>query len=333
MTEIALEPELEIIDAHHHLWDCTPMVGNAGTYLFPEFLKDIGGGHRIAATVYVEVDSMYRADGPVAMRPVGEVEFVNGVAAMSASGRYGSTRVCAAIVGHADLLLGDRVREVLDAEIAAGGGRFRGIRHIAAADADPSLSFVQRPGGILRDPRFRAGFAQLAPLGLSFDSWQFHPQLTELVDLARAFPDTPIIVDHTGGMVRIGTYANQQDECFAIWKAAIAQLAACPNVMMKLGGLGMRFLGVPPTEAPVVRSQFLADAWRPLIEICINAFGVDRCMFESNFPVDRSSCSYTELWNAFKRVTSKYSASEKAALYRDSAARVYRLKAPFCGGA
>jgi predicted TIM-barrel fold metal-dependent hydrolase len=326
-SEVALEPELPIIDPHHHLWD-TPQ---RGLYLLPELLADTGGGHNIVSTVFLECQSMFRATGPEEMRPVGEVEFVNGTAAMSASGRYGTTRVCEAIIGWVDLMLGAKVRKVLEAEIEAGGGRFRGVRYGTSHDDSIVGKFVSRPipPHRLLDPKFREGFAELGKLGLTFDSWHFHPQLPDLVDLARAFPDTTIIVDHVGGVLGVGPYAGRTAGILPAWRKSIATLAQCANVNMKLGGLGMTSFGfgfherdVPPS------SQELADTWRPYVETCIEAFGPDRCMFESNFPPDKQSCGYTELWNAFKRITSGASAAAKTALYSGTAARVYKMIKP-----
>lgn len=326
--EAALDPELLIIDPHHHLWD----VPVRGRYFLPELLEDIGGGHNVIATVFLECQAMYRKYGPPEMAPVGEVEFVNGIAAMSASGNYGPCRVCEGIVGHADLMLGARVRDVLEAEIAVGGGRFRGIRYGASWDADQSVGkFVSRqiPPHVVKDKTFREGFAQLAPLGLSFESWQYHPQLPDAIDLARSFPDTTIILNHVGGVLGVGPYSGRRQEILEGWRRNITELAKCPNVNVKLGGIGMTSFGfdfhereIPPT------SEELAEAWRIYIEPCIEAFGPDRCMFESNFPPDKQSCGYTELWNAFKRITKGASESEKKALYSGSAARVYRLTAP-----
>ncbi|HEY6716032.1 MAG TPA: amidohydrolase family protein, partial [Reyranella sp.] len=226
--ETALEPELPIIDPHHHLWD-TPVRGH---YFLPELLADIGGGHNIVSTVFLECQSMFRATGPEEMRPVGEVEFVNGTAAMSASGQYGKTRVCEAIIGWADLMLGAKVRAVLEAEIEAGGGRFRGVRYGTSYDEGVAGKFVSRtmPPHRLLDPKFREGFAELDKLGLTFDSWHFHPQLPDLVDLARAFPDQTIIVDHVGGVLGVGQYAGKSAEIIPAWKKSIAALAQCPNV-------------------------------------------------------------------------------------------------------
>jgi L-fuconolactonase len=326
--EAALEPDLPIIDPHHHLWH----TAHRGLYLLPELLADLSGGHNIVSTVFLECQSMYRADGPVEMRPVGEVEFVAGIAAMSESGNYGPTRVAEAIIGHADLTLGARVRAVLQAEIAGGGGRMRGIRFTTPWDGNEAVGkFVSRyvPPHQMLDPTFREGFAQLAPLGLTFDSWLYHPQLPDLLDLARAFPGTTIILDHVGGVLGVGPYAGRRAEIMPEWRKNIDALAKCPNVHVKLGGLGMTSFGFDfhDRDAPPP-SEDLAQAWRPFIEPCIEAFGVGRCMFESNFPPDKQSCGYTELWNAFKRISAGASAAEKTALYSGTAARVYKMQVP-----
>jgi L-fuconolactonase len=322
--EEILDPDLPIVDPHHHLVDRE----NTGRYLLYDLLADTRSGHNITATVYLEWLSMYRADGPVELRPVGEVEFANGVGAMAASGNYGKTRVCAGVVGYADLALGARVEPVLEAMIAAGGSRFRGIRFITASHPDDAArgSSVNRPAGLLMDRKIREGFARLHPLGLSFDAWMYHTQLGELVDLARAFPETPIVLDHVGGPIGLGPYAGRRDEVFAAWKRSMTEVAACPNVHVKLGGLGMRLFGfdVHEKELPP-SSQDLAAAWRPYIETCIAAFGVSRAMFESNFPVDKGSGSYQVFWNAFKRIAAGCSPAEKAALFADTASRFYRL--------
>jgi predicted TIM-barrel fold metal-dependent hydrolase len=321
--EPALEPELPIVDPHHHLWDRP-----GWQYLLYDLLADLATGHNVVATVFVQARSMHRVRGKEALRPVGETEFVNGVAAMAASGTYGTARICAGIVGHADFRLGDAVQEVLEAHIRAGGGRFRGIRHIAAWDADASLTNPGNPAppGLLKDGKFRAGFARLAPLNLSFDAWLYHPQLDDLTDLARAFPETPIVLNHVGGVLRGGAYAGKDKEIFANWSASIRALARCPNVHVKLGGLGMRISAFGfEREADPPSSQVLADTWRPYIETCIEAFGADRCMFESNFPVDKGSYGYGEGWNAFKRLARGASAEEKRALFHDTATRFYRL--------
>jgi len=322
--EEVLDPELPIIDAHHHLWD-----REGWRYLAENLLQDVGAGHRIVATIFMQAQAMYRSDGPPALRPVGETEFANGVAAMGASGRYGPARLCAAIVGHADLTLGSAVRDVLEAHLRAGNGRFRGIRHLTAWDADASLLNPRSAGppGLMERADYLAGVAALAPLGLSFDAWLFHPQLPEFIALARRFPETSMILNHVGGPLGAGAYQGRRDEVFAAWAADIRVLGACPNVTVKLGGLGMRINGFgfadgdePPSSAE------LAAAWAPYIMTCIETFGAERCMFESNFPVDKGSYSYLCCWNAFKRLAAGASAPERQALFSGTARRVYRLE-------
>jgi L-fuconolactonase len=323
--EPILEPERVIVDPHHHLWD---RPGNR--YLFPEILEDLASGHDVRATVFVQAGSMHRADGPEALRSLGETEFVNGIAAMSASGGYGPARVAAGIVGQVDLRLGARAAGVLEQHVAVAGGRFRGIRQSSPYHADPSArgSSVSAPQGLLADDAFREGFRCLRPLGLSFDAWMYHPQLPELGDLARAFPDQPIVLDHIGGALGIGPYHGKRDEVFRDWSASIRALADCPNIHVKLGGLGMPLTGFDfATRDAPPSSEQLAAAWRPYFETCIAAFGPQRCMVESNFPVDKGMFSYAVMWNAFKRVLAGHSADEKTALFSGTAARFYRLGA------
>ena len=344
MPEAILEPELPIVDPHHHLWDrsmappatgpehpFTTAIKPAQRYLLDELLKDTSSGHNIIGTVFLECGAFYRADGPAELKSLGETEFVNGVAAMSASGRYGPTRACAGIVGRAELVLGDAVKGVLEQHIAVGGGRFKGIRNSASWDADTEvlgpLNRLQA-GHYLRDD-FRAGFKHLAPMGLSFDAWMLEPQLPDLIDLARAFPDTTIVLDHVGTPIGRGSYTGRLHERFGVWRDNIRELAKSPNVVVKLGGLAMAFCNFPSFLAePRVPSEQLAKEWGPYIETCIEAFGAERCMFESNFPVDMGSCTYAVLWNAFKRLASGASADEKTALFSGTASRVYRLSLP-----
>jgi predicted TIM-barrel fold metal-dependent hydrolase len=339
--EAILEPDLPIIDPHHHLWDRRGLLPEgpprhgfeallrlSPRYLLDELLADLNRGHKVIGTVYMECGSYYRQDADAAFRPVGETEFVNGVAAMTASGLYGEVRACAGIVGHADLTLGDRAAEVLEAHLAAGGGRFRGVRHGASSDPDPAVlgPLARRGPGLYLSEDFRKGFARLAPLGLSFDAWLLEPQLPELVDLARAFPETTIVLDHVGTPLGIGSYAGRREERFAAWREQIDALATLPKVNVKLGGLAMPFCGFDSfmSQPPATSSQ-LAEEWRPYVEACIEAFGPTRCMFESNFPVDLGSGAYDVLWNAFKTIASGASADEKTALFSDTARRVYRL--------
>jgi L-fuconolactonase len=321
--EPILDPDLPIIDTHHHLWDRPKH-----RYLLDEFLADIRTGHHIVATVFVECHAMYRAGGPKELQPVGETEFVAGIAAMSDSGIYGPTRIAAGIVGFADLTLGDRVESVLEAHIQAGGGRFRGVRHAAGWDASEVIGNSRTATGphLVMRPDFRAGLTRLTALGLSLDAWLFHPQLADVIDLARTFPTTNMIMGHVGGPLGYGPYAGKGDEVFASWKAGMTELATCQNVVVKLGGIMMRLaaynyraLPAPPSSAE------LAAYWRPYIETCIELFGPDRCMFESNFPVEKMGIGWTALWNAFKRLTAGASVEEKLALFSGTARRAYRL--------
>ncbi len=323
-SEPVLEPELPIIDPHHHLWD------RDSRYLFDEFSADIASGHRIGASVFVQCDEMYRADADAEFAPLGETEFVNGIAAISASGRYGSDRVAAGIVGFADFRLGARVDAVLEGHLRRAGERFRGIRSRSVWDADPTIkgSTQDFPPHLLLDARFREGYARLARYGLTFDAWLFHPQIPELADLAGTFPDITVVLDHIGAPLGIGVYAGRRDEVFAAWRRNMAELAKRPNVAVKLGGLGMHLFGFdldPAHRAAPASSEELARLWRPYLETCIELFGAGRCMFESNFPVDKRVASYLVLWNAFKRIAAGCSAAEKAALFCDTARRVYRL--------
>jgi len=321
-VEETIEPELPICDPHHHLWERPN-----DRYLLEELLQDTGGGHRIVQTVFVECLSMYRKDGPQEMQPVGETEFVQGIADKNKSG-HGLTDVAAGIVGFADLTLGAAVAPVLETHIAASKNRFRGIRYISTWDASPDIiSSRNVPRGLLLDTKFREGFACLQKYDLSFDAWLFYPQLMELVDLARAFPDTCIVMNHIGGLLGTGPYAGKREEVFNDWKRGIAALATCRNVVIKLGGLGMPRSGFGWHERAVPPNSIeLAEATAPYYRYCIEHFGVDRCMFESNFPVDKISYSYHVLWNAFKRITKDFSPQERAALFHDTAARVYRLQ-------
>ena len=340
MTDI-IDPDRPIIDPHHHLWDrrfvpqpaagatdFERVIGLSPLYLLDQLNADAKAGHNVVATVFLECGAFYRADGPAEMRCVGETEFVNGVAAMSASGLYGPMRACAGIVGHADLTLGAGVRTVLDAHRAAAPARFRGIRHSPAWDADPAvLGMLQRnPPGLLAQPAFRAGLAELAAADLSYDCWLLAPQLPELIAMARAVPELRIICDHLATPLGTASYAGRREADFAAWATNIKALADCPNVVMKLGGLAMPFGGFASFMAdPMATAQALAEEWRPYIETCIEAFGADRCMFESNFPVDRGTCDYATLWNAFKLLSAGASEAEKTALFSGTAARVYRL--------
>ena len=327
VKETALEPDLAICDPHHHLWAARKNYVQPH-YLIDEMVADLAGGHNVVSTVFIECGAMFRADGPENFRCVGETEFVNGIAAMSASGAYGRARIAAGIVGTCDFRIGDAAADVLDAQIAAGNGRFRGIRRGAFWHESPDIENhrTQPPEGLLLREDFRRGFKHLAPRKLSFEVWCAHTQIPDATSLARAFPDTTIVLDHFGGPIGIGPYKGKDDEVFADWKGKIDELAKCQNVHVKLGGLNMEVNGYewhhkpkPPTSAE------LAAATRRYFDYAIEKFGPKRSMFESNFPVDKLSCSYTVLWNSFKLLAKGFSAAEKAALFHDTAAKVYRL--------
>jgi predicted TIM-barrel fold metal-dependent hydrolase len=322
VVEEALEPELPICDAHHHLWDRP-----GSRYLIEDFAAD-AMDHNVVSTVFVECMAGYREDGTEAMKPVGETEFIEGIAALHDAKGAGTMACSAAIVGYADLRLGKDVTRVLEAHAAASPGRFRGTRHGSGWDASPDVPISHtKPGpGLLLDARFREGFACLQEQDLLFDSYLYHTQLLELVDLARAFPEQVIILNHFGGPLGVGPYDVRSAEVMGVWKRGIRELAGCPNVFAKLGGIAMprNGFGWHEREAPPTSAE-LAEATRPYYLHTIDAFGPGRCMFESNFPVEKQSCSYTVLWNSFKRIAEGFSDSEKAEMFRDVAERVYGI--------
>ncbi len=347
MAEMILEPALPIIDPHHHLWDLRPLlpafpqprhpfleaIAGAAYYTFDALHQEVSSGHNIIGTVFMECGAFYRAGASDALKVVGEVEFVDGVAAQSASGLYGDARLCAAIIGHGDLRLGDDVVPVLET-LRAASSRFRGIRHQAAWDADPEVLGppFHAPAELYNDPAFRAGFKHLAPMGLTFDAWVLEPQLGDVLALARAFPDTTIVLDHCGTPLNIASYHGKLPERFDGWARMIREIGQCPNVSVKLGGLAMAFCGMPEQGPQAgLSSEALATMWRPYIETCIEAFGPQRAMFESNFPVDRWGADYATLWNAFKRLASGASDTEKRALFAGTAARVYGIEGLLAG--
>jgi L-fuconolactonase len=318
--EEPVDPALPICDPHHHLFALPDR-----RYVLQDFLEDIGGGHNIVQTVFVEYGSMYNTDAAQGMQPVGETEFVRDITSENASGQYGTIRVAAGIIGFADLTLGAAVAPVLEAHIAASQ-RFRGVRHICTYDENHDIIRSASPRGLLLYPEFREGFSRLRDYNLSFDAWLYHTQLPELMDLARMYPDIPVILDHIGGPIGVGPYAVRREEVFGEWKRGITALAECSNVVVKLGGLGMSFCGFGWNERAVPPDSVeLAEAMAPYYLWCIEKFGCDRCMFESNFPVDKRSYSYTVLWNAFKLITKGFSQDERAALFYGTASKTYRI--------
>jgi predicted TIM-barrel fold metal-dependent hydrolase len=323
--EHALDPDISIVDAHVHFWHHK----SGYKYFVEEFAHDVAAsGHRIEATIFVECNAMYRADGPDHLKSVGETEFAVGMASMGSSGKYTSCRTATGIIAFADLMLGERTREALEAHLEAANGRLRGVRQRAKWDADP---IVKGPvsadrSGLYLEPTFGEGLDMLTAMGLSFDASIFHPQIPDVTALARAHPDANIVLIHSGSPVGHGSYAGKEAETRANWHASMKELAKCPNVSIKMGGILM-CLGnfdfskepAPPTSARLV------DLWRPFIEPCIELFGADRCMVSSNFPVDKAGLGYGVVWNMFKRITAGCSAHEKQMIFNGTAKRVYRV--------
>ena len=323
--EETLEPEIPICDPHHHFWVSRPEPAYYQQYLLPELSADVSSGHNVRSTVFIEVHCEYRQDGPDEMKPVGEVEYVQTIADDSATGQHGTTKAAAAIIGHADLKLGEDVRRVLEAMQAVSPNRFRGVRHSVGWDESPELANRDIQGALSTNG-YRAGAKVLAGMGLVLENSLYFHQLSELAELARAVPDMTIVLNHIGGLLRVGPYANRDDEVLPEWRRGVEQVAACPNIIMKLGGVGqLRYGYYWHDRETAIGSEELAEALSPLMNHCIQQFGPDRCMFESNFPVDKVSYSYNVVFNAFKRLSKGYSASERAAMFHDTAARVYSI--------
>ncbi|KHK92953.1 amidohydrolase family protein [Novosphingobium malaysiense] len=326
-----LDPERAIIDPHLHHWHIQPVPGglqDSQCFLFDESVRAIAdSGHRITHSVFVECHAMYRDNGPEEMRSLGETEFANGIAAMSASGNYGPVRLAHRIVGNVNLCLGEAAAPVLEAHCRAAGERFRGIRMNTAyseaglfgGPADPAAK------DRLADPRFVEGARQLARMGLSLDVWCLHPQLPQLIALADALPDLQIVLDHVGTPDLRGRYAGRADEAMEEWRDSISRLAERPNVRVKLSGMGMDVTGRMLAHTGTASSKELAARWKPLVEHCIAAFTPQRCMFASNFPPDRIAASFGTVWNAFKRLAENCSEYEKERLFHDTAAETYRF--------
>ena len=324
--EPTVEPEIPICDPHHHFWDYRPEWLPYQRYLLHELAADINSGHNVRSTVFVEARSMYRPDGPEELRSVGEVEFVQGLAAASASGLYGPGRAAAAIIGRADLKMGEGVGPVLEALQAASPNRFRGIRHSVGWDPHPEVP-SREAEGILSGEPYRSGARVLARMGLCLETGVMFPQLPELADFAKSVPEVTIVLNHIGGLMRTGPYANRDEEVLATWRSGITAVGACPNVIIKLGGIGMPRYGFDwHTRDEPIGSEELAESMSPFMNHCIEQFGPSRSMFESNFPVDKVAYSYHVLYNAFKRLSKGYSASERADMFEDTAARVYRIE-------
>lgn len=321
LQEEILDPELPIIDPHHHLW-----VRNGYTYLMPELASDLASGHNIVATVYAECHSMYRKDADEQQRSIGETEFVRGQAAMSASGEFGPTRACDVMFGNVDLTLGNAIEPTLEQHIDASGGRFRGVRLSSGWHTDAKVGNVVEQANLLIDTRVDAAITILEERGLSLDCWLYHTQLDEVAQVADAHPDLTIILNHVGTPILGGPYKGKTDEVFSAWKTSILQLSKRQNILVKLGALPIRMPSYEGDRTLPPGSAEVAAAWRPWIETCIEAFGPSRSMYESNFPVQKRWCSYQVCWNAFKRISEGASQSEKADLFSGVAARAYRIE-------
>jgi predicted TIM-barrel fold metal-dependent hydrolase len=326
-NEVIIDPDQPIVDSQFHLFDRPAM-----RYLFEDYVADVRVGHNIIASVYVETQAFFRTSGPELMRPIGEIEFANGIAAMSDSGIYGPCRIAAAIVGHADLQHGEAVSGLLDHALAIAPQRLRGIRQITLyhdSEAPYRYMSIRPPRVAMDSTAFRAGFAQLARRGLTFDAAIFHTQMPELSKLAASFPDTTIVLNHMGYAMALDRDAAGRAEVFNTWRDDLRKLARQPNVYCKVGGLGMPpwGFGFEKRTDPVGYVE-LANTWKPYVETAIEAFGAKRCMMESNFPPDRRSCSFASLWNALKLCVGHCSVAERAALFHDTAARVYRMALP-----
>ena len=321
LQEDVLEPELPIIDPHHHLW-----VRSGYTYLMPEFAADLASGHNIVATIFAECHSMYRLTGPEQTRSLGETEFVRGQAAMSASGDFGTTRACDAMFGNVDLTLGAAVEPLLEQHLEASGGRFRGVRISSGWHQDERINNVAEQAGVLLDPRVSDAVKVIQRMGLSLDCWLYHTQLDEFAQLADAHPDLTIVLNHVGSPILGGPYRGRTDEVFEHWKVGIVHASERQNVFVKLGAMPIRMPSYAGDRTLPPGSEEVAAAWRPWMETCIEAFGVERSMYESNFPVQKRWCSYQVCWNAFKRISAGASVAEKAQLFAGAAARAYRME-------
>lgn len=323
VDEAIVDPDRRIIDPHHHLWPD----GGALPYGNDALVGDTGSGHNVVATVFVECRAAYRPDGPDHLRPLGETEFVTERSA--ALGRdHPDSPPIAGIVAHADLALGDRLGDVLDGHAEIAGESFVGIRDALARAIEPEALTIAGRAAADRfaDRAFREGVRELGRRGLTYDSWHYHHQNVEMLELARSCPDTMMVLDHFGTPLGVGRYADRRDEIFDEWASTIAQLATCDNVVAKIGGLAMPDNGFGWHEAdrPPTSDEFV-DAQARYYHHTIECFGPERCMFESNFPVDRFSVSYPVLWNALKKIAARYNETEQAAMFEETARRTYGL--------
>ncbi len=320
LQEDILEPDIAIVDPHHHLW-----LRNGYTYLLPELAADLASGHRIVASVFAECHSMYRQDGPLEERSLGETEFVRGQAAMSASGGFGPARACDVMFGNVDVMLGGRVEPLLAKHVEVSGGRFRGIRISSGWHSSDSIHNVAADAHLLISPQVDAVAEVLTRMGLTLDCWVYHTQLEEVAALADKHPDLTIVLNHVGSPILGGPYRGKADEVFEEWRVLIEQVAKRQNVFVKLGALPIRMPDYAGDRSLPPGSVEVAAAWQRWIDFCIAAFSPSRAMFESNFPVQKRWCSYQVCWNAFKRIAADLSPAQKQDLFAGSAVRAYRM--------
>lgn len=325
--EPAIAPHIPIIDAHMHFFEDGFLVDMFGRMMPEEFVSEIDkGGHNVAATVYVEALWRYRTWGPESLRRVGEIETVEAIARYYDKRPDGASKLCAGIVGSANLDVGEAIVPILEAQIEASPTRFCGVRDSLMSDPSLERAHIRMPMDASRQPEFRKAFAHLQPLGLSFDACILHTQVDQLVELARAFPETTIICNHVATPLGVGRFEGKRAEVFAEWKKGMIELGKCENIIMKLGGLGFRWVNLDLSGAKLPpNSERLAQAFEPYINHAIDAFSPERCMFESNFPVDGETFGYGTMWNAFKRVVQAFSHEEQLAMFYGTAKRAYKL--------
>lgn len=314
--ESVLDPAQPILDAHHHLWD-----REESRYRTEDFIADVSRGHDVRASIYVQCRTGYRRSGPESLYPLGEVETILEWSAQAPNHPVG-------IVAFADLMQGGAVRDTLDGLLELAPNHVCGIRNTTAYHPDPAVRSNPRPApdGLLRSKEFHRGAAEVARAGLALDVWAYQTQLHEVEALARLLPELTVVINHCGGPLGVGPFRERTPADFAAWRAGLEKLAALPNTRLKIGGFGLAVFGNDYHHQPAPPdSERLARDWAPWFGVCLEAFGPTRCMFESNFPVDKGMFSYVALWNAFKRLTQALSQNDRDQLFWKTAANTYRV--------
>ena len=329
VQEEIIDPDREIIDPHHHLWHGPPNppgVKESYRYLLEDLWKDSSSGHNIKKTVFIDCGQEYYTDGPEQFKPVGETEFVVAIARQARSDP--SQAQIAGIIGHANMMLGASVKEVLELHEEKGDGLFRGIRHAGGWDKDDRVKNAHShpTAHIYLEDKFQEGLQELSSLNMVFDTWHYHNQIKDLTELAKNLPDLVIVHDHFGGPLGIGPYKGKREEIFAQWKEDIFELSQCKNVYSKLGGLAMPVNGWDwhKKEKPATSDEIISEQSSYYL-YALDCFGSERCMFESNFPVDKQSVSYPVIWNAYKKLVKDFGETDKENLFYRTAENVYKL--------